>query len=237
VQSVKEVGIPACGGGFGSVKGIFSKQIKQTNVLPADQDRLNGIIPDFKIDGRGALQLPDRPTKLHGVVTLGEVKGLAKVSETVAQRAGRINSDIKKSAAALDAKYPGSTVSMELMKYGQTGEYLALVTGSLANCSADVSVLVDFIAGVKTVRALEQRSTHPDQLFSTYRRSLLSSFGLFTTRLWARHIHDRFRDAVAVKAPSLSPQFPDPDRDITREFHSHARRAQHRGSHRGACGA
>ena len=156
------------------------------NVHPADEDSwLNGIIPDLKIDGRSALQLTDRPTKLHGVVTLGEVKGLAKVSETVAHRAGRINPDIKRSAAALDATYQGSAASTELMKYGKGGEYLALVTGSLGNCSADVLVIVDFIAGIKTVRALELRTTNVDQLFSTYRRSLLSSFGLFTTRLWA----------------------------------------------------
>jgi hypothetical protein len=123
----------------------------------------------------------------------------------------------------------------EKKKYGEGGKYLALVTGSLGNCSADVLVIVDFIAGIKTVRALELRTTNIDQLFSTYRRSLVSSFGLFTARLWARHIHDRFRDAVAVKAPpSFSPRFPDPDRDITRDFHSHARRAQHRGSRRGA---
>ena len=91
------------------------------------------------------------------------------------------------------------------MKYCQGSEYLALVTGSLGNCSADVLVIVDFIAGIKTVRALELRTTNIDQLFSTYRRSLVSSFGLFTARLWARHIHDRFRDAVAVKAPPPSP--------------------------------
>jgi hypothetical protein len=64
---------------------------------------------------------------------------------------------------------------MELMKYGQAGEYLALVTGSLASCSGDVFVLVDFIAGVRTVCALEKRSTNLDQLYSTYRRSPLSS--------------------------------------------------------------
>ncbi len=64
---------------------------------------------------------------------------------------------------------------------------------------------------------------------------LLSSFCPFTARSWARHIHDFSRDAAAVKTPpSFSPQFPDPDRDITREFHSHARRALHRGSLRGA---
>ena len=71
------------------------------------------------------------------------------------------------------------------------------------NCSADVLVIVDFIAGIKTACALELRTANADQLFSTYRRSLVSSFGLFTTRLWARHIHDRFRDAVAVRPPPL----------------------------------
>ncbi len=138
-------------------------------------------------------------------MALGEVKGLAKVSETVAHRAGRIDPDIKKSAAALDAKYPGSTVSAELMKYGKDGEYLALVTGSLGNCSADLNVVVDLIAGVNTARALELRIANQDQLFSMHRRCLVSSFGLFTTRLWARHIHDRFRDAVASQPPPTPP--------------------------------
>jgi hypothetical protein len=34
------------GGGFGSVKGIFSKNIIQSNVCPEDQVALNEIIPD-----------------------------------------------------------------------------------------------------------------------------------------------------------------------------------------------
>jgi hypothetical protein len=238
VRLVKEVGIPACGGGFGSVKGIFSKNINQDNLPAADQDSLNGIIPDAKIDGRAALRLADRPpNKLHDVVTLVEVKGLATTAETVAHRAGRIDSDIDKAALALDTKHPGSTVSAEKKKYGEGGKYLALVTGSLGNCSADLIVVVDLIAGIKTVRALELRITNQDQLFSMHRRLLVSTFGLFTTRLWARHIHDRFRDAVAVTAPSCTPHFPDPDREITRDFHlsrPHARSAQHRGPRRGA---
>jgi hypothetical protein len=83
-------------------------------VLPADQAALNGIIPDGKIDGRAAVLLADHiPTKLHGVVTLVEVKGLATVAETVGHRAGRIDSDIEKAAAALDTKYEGSTVLTE----------------------------------------------------------------------------------------------------------------------------
>ena len=237
VRLIKEAGIPASGGGYGSVKGVFTKNINQGNLPPANQATLNGIIPDAKIDGRAAVRLADRrPNKLHDLVTLVEVKGLATVAETVAHRASRIDSDIDKAAVALDTKYPGSTVLAEKKKYGEGGKYLALVTGSLGNCSADLNVVVDLIAGVNTVRALELRITNQDQLFSMHRRRLVSSFGLFTTRLWARHIHDRFRDAVAVTAPSHIPHFPDPDREITRDFHlsrSHAR-PQHCGPRRSA---
>ncbi len=69
-----------------------------------------------------------------------------------------------------------------------------------------------------------------------HRRRLVPSFGLFTTRLWARHIHDRHRDAAAVTAPSHTPNFPDPDREITRDLHlsrSHAR-PKHCGPRRSA---
>ena len=68
-----------------------------------------------------------------------------------------------------------------------------------------------------------------------YRRFLVSSTGLFASRLWARHISDKIRDAVAV-APSNAPLFPDPDREVTRAFHrgnSRAHRAR-RGARLGA---
>ena len=141
----------------------------------------------------------------------------------------RINPDINRAAADLDLKYPGSTVLQEKMKYGEGGQYLALVTGSLGNFSSDVLILVDFIASVQTVRARQWRTTNEEQLFGMYRRFLVSSFGLFASRLWARHIHDKFRDAVAVTAPSNAPQSPDPDREVVRDFHLggfRARRAQ-----------
>lgn len=241
IQRIKEIGIHAVGGGFGSCKGYFSKCINQENVRPEDEDLINGIIPGGLIDGRGAPVLDGHdPTKLHNTVTLVETKGLGTVNgETVQQRADRIDRDIIKHAKALDAKYPGSKVLDEKNRYGVNGngKYLALVTGSLGNCSADLLVVVDFISAIKTVRALELRTANRDQLFSMYRRFLISSFGLFTTRLWARHIHCRFRDAASSQAPSCPHQLPDPDREVTREFHlgdSHARRAQHRGSRRGA---
>ena len=121
--------------------------------------------------------------------------------------------------------------------YGDQGRFLTLVTGSLGDCSADLLVLADFIAVVKTVRALERRTGNPDELLNMYRRFLISSFGLFATRLWARHIHDRFRDAASAQAPSYALQLPNSDREVIRAFHlgsSHPRRAQHRGYYRGA---
>jgi hypothetical protein len=52
-----------------------------------------------------------------------------------------------------------------------------------------------------------------------YRHYLVSSFGLFfAARLWARHILDRFRDAVAVTAPCHTPLYSDPDREEIRDF-------------------
>jgi len=240
IQRIKEAGIHAVGGGFGSCKGLFSKNINQGNVSPEDEDLINGIIPDGWVDGRGAPVLDGHdPTKLHNTVTLIETKGLGTVNgETVQQRADRVNRDYVKHAEAIDAKFPGSTVLDELNRYGVEGKVLALVTGSLGNCSPDLLVVIDLIAATKTVRALELRIANRDQLFGMHRRFLISSFGLFTTRLWARHIHERFRDAVSPQAPSsCAHHLPDPDREITREFflgNSHPRRAQHRGSRRGA---
>ncbi len=68
----------------------------------------------------------------------------------------------------------------------------------------------------------------------------LLSFGLFASHLWgtgvgSRHIHDKFSDAIAVTAPSNAPKYPDPDREISREFHLGAfcaRHAQRFGSRR-----
>ncbi len=74
VRLIKEVGIPACGGWYGSVKGVFSKKNNQRNLPPADQDTLSGIIPGAKNDSLAAVWLADRPpNKLHDAVTLVEV--------------------------------------------------------------------------------------------------------------------------------------------------------------------
>jgi hypothetical protein len=55
---------------------------------------------------------------------------------------------------------------------------------------------------------------------------LVSSFGLFAARLWARHILDRFRDAVAVTAPCHAPLYSDPDREAIRDFNLGRSRAR-----------
>jgi hypothetical protein len=63
-----------------------------------------------------------------------------------------------------------------------------------------------------------------------YRHYLVSSFGLFAARLWARRILDRFRDAVAITAPCHAP-LSDPNREIIPDFilgRARARGVQHR---------
>jgi hypothetical protein len=51
-------------------------------------------------------------------------------------------------------KNAGSTTLAEKRKYGKDGKYLAFVSGSLRNLSADVYTLIEFIAGIQTTRAL-----------------------------------------------------------------------------------
>jgi hypothetical protein len=151
------------------------------------------------------------PSKLHNTVTLVEVKGLGTINgETAQQCAERIERDIVRHAEALDAKYPGSKVLEEKNKHGAKGKFLALVAGSLGNCSADLLVVVDFVAAIRTARALELRAANPDELLNMHRRFLISSFGLFAARLWARHIHDRFRDSAFCSSPFLRPPAPRP---------------------------
>ena len=65
ILRIKEVGIHAVGGRFGSCKGLFSKSIKQSSVRPNDEYLINGIIPDDLVDGRCAPVLEGHgPTKL-----------------------------------------------------------------------------------------------------------------------------------------------------------------------------
>jgi hypothetical protein len=60
-SALKNSCIPMRGGGFGSVKGIFSKNINQSNVRLEDQVVLYGIIPGALIDARAIPQ----PTVFH----------------------------------------------------------------------------------------------------------------------------------------------------------------------------
>jgi hypothetical protein len=106
VNTAKENCVPVRGGGFGSVKGIFSGNINQSNVRADDQAALNGIITDALIDARAIPQPKDfHITKIHGKVSLVEVKGLSSQKQTVDERANLIDSDIEKAAASLEAKY------------------------------------------------------------------------------------------------------------------------------------
>ena len=68
-----------------------------------------------------------------------------------------------------------SRIGEEKRKYGRNGKYLALVTGSLGNLSSDFSVVVELIASIQAIRASQWRTTSMRQLFSMYRRFLVST--------------------------------------------------------------
>jgi hypothetical protein len=121
-------------------------------ILTTKQRLMESFILDALIDARAIPKPKDfHITKIHGKVSLVEVKGLSSQKQTVNQRADLINPDIEKAAASLVEKYIGSTVLAEKRKYGKDGKYLALVTGSLGNVSADVTTFIEFIAGVQTL--------------------------------------------------------------------------------------
>ena len=96
----------------------------------------------------------------------------------------------------LDSTYPGSTFEKVLKSYGEEGKYLVLVDGPFSNLSGDVAILTDFIARVRACRVIQQNNISPKLALALVRNSLVQSFGLMSSLLWARHINGRFRDAV-----------------------------------------
>ena len=78
--------------------------------------------------------------------------------------------------------------------------WCCLIDGPFSNLSGDVMVLTDFIARVRSLRLIQQRNISPKLALALVRNSLVQSFGLMSSLLWARHIIVRFRDAV-VRTP------------------------------------
>ena len=75
--------------------------------------------------------------------------------------------------------------------------YIALVTGLFGNLSSDFNLLVDFIARERAMQTIKLRSANPTLALAVHRRALVRRIGLLTTRDWAQHIVDRWRDAVS----------------------------------------
>jgi hypothetical protein len=90
---------------------------------------------------------------------------------------------------------------------------------------------------VQTARAhaIHLHTTSKEQLFSIYRRSVVSSLGLFTARLWTRHNNDRFCDAFVTSTFNAPTFRAGPDREVVFDFHSgdHALVAQIASAHAG----
>ena len=196
VKHAQAARVPVRGGHSGTCKDTFSKCLDVS--APVDEvgaRLLQGIIPDMVIDGRDCDSGPfSPPNPLVGCKSLVEHKTLASLLISVRARAAKVCTDIKKRAEELDLRHPGSTFVHELSLYSP---YLALVTGPFGNLSSDFSVLVDFIARERALQTMELRDVKPALALAVHRRALVRRIGLLTSRGWAQHIVDRWRDAVS----------------------------------------
>jgi hypothetical protein len=225
MRAAKKEGIPVKGSSqVDTCNGVFGMCLRLgENPLSEDAKvTLQKVIPDALLDARPYADLSpfnDPPNRLIGRETLGEVKTLARMDLTPNARADQFQSDIQRRTQELDSAFPGSTFEQVRKSYGEDGKYLVLVDGPFSNLSGDVTVLTDFIARVRARRMIQHRKISPQIALAVARNSLVQSFGLMASLLWARHIVSRFRDAV-VRAPqnqsaaeldsNTDYQFPDP---------------------------
>ena len=128
------------------------------------------------------------------------MKTLARTDITPSAHATKFRSDVLKRVRDLDLAYPGSTFEKVLKSYGEDGKYLVLVDGPFSNLPDDAAILTDFIARVRAFRMIQQRSFSPKLALALVRNSLVHSFGLMSSLLWARRLNGRFRDE-AVRSP------------------------------------
>ncbi len=56
---------------------------------------------------------------------------------------------------------------------------------------------MDFIARERAMHTMKLRSTNPTLVLAVHRRALVRRIGLLTSRGWAQHIADRWRDEVS----------------------------------------
>jgi hypothetical protein len=206
MMTAKRAGIPVKGPSpVDTCNGVFGSCLHLGDTLLSDDKKvtLQKLIPDFLVDGRSFTDISpfnSPPNRLLGCETLGEVKTLARLDLSPDARAAQFQSDVEKRVRDLDAQFPGSTFERVLNSYGADGKYLVLVDGPFSNLSGDVMVLTDFIARVRSLRLIQQRNISPKLALALVRNSLVQSFGLMSSLLWARHIIVRFRDAV-VRTP------------------------------------
>jgi hypothetical protein len=79
----------------------LQQNMNQSNVRPEDQAALNGTTPDALIDARAMQMLTDfQVTKINGVASLVEAKGLSLQLQTFDARVKRIDADIELAATA-----------------------------------------------------------------------------------------------------------------------------------------
>jgi hypothetical protein len=201
VQLIKAVGVPVKGGYGDPCTNTFSKSYFAGAHIDEISARMyQGILPDGVINALDCDAGPfPSPNPLVGRKTLVEHKTLASLLISVQARAKKVHTDIQNRAKELDARHPGSTFVQDLDSYGK---YMVLVTGPFGNLSSDFNTLVDFIARERAMRTMKLRCTNPALALAVHRRALVRRIGILTSRGWAQHIVDRWRDAVTNRPTS-----------------------------------
>ncbi len=72
-----------------------------------------------------------------------------------------------------------------------------MVTGPFGSLSSKFDTLVDFIARERALQTMELRDVKPVLTLAVHRRAVVRRVGLLTSRGWAQHIVNRWRDAVS----------------------------------------
>ena len=92
---------------------------------------------------------------------------------------------------------PRVNLWQELWAYGP---YLALVTGPFGNFSSDETsklLLISLRASGPCRPWRSAKNINPALALAVHRRALVRRIGLLTSRGWAQHVVDRWRDAVS----------------------------------------
>jgi len=221
--------------GYKSTAGIFT-HVLQPLLGTATADKafklINGILPDFAIDARGArfselLQFTDS-SRLDGVETLVDIKGLGigESSDYVSfraeqgqlkpidRRAVKVHKEYCKAAKDLDSKYHHTPdgeigpVKSALLSFGPVagkyeGTVLGLGIGCFGELSAGFNDVCTFIARNRAVSYVDRYDDKsPKEALGMFRSRIRRVWGHAAIFAWSDLILDRSRKLVGLQSPA-----------------------------------